>query len=220
MQTRRSFLATAATGAVAATAGCLDFILGDDLSFEATAASLAEATLSETGYEERRIKEQSMEREFEAGGESRTVGITNWLAEYDKSIDLSAIGGGDQRAATFTVLTTPQAEVLGQTFNPVGDMSAAEIVGLAQDRYEGFGSLSPQSETTATLLGSSTTVTRFSGSAELAETGQNVDLELQVAEAVKSNGDFAVAIGGYPEQLASRERSNFFAMLENVQHDG
>lgn len=221
MQTRRSFLAAAATGTVAGTAGCLDFILGDDLNFEATAASVSESALSETGYEERRIRKQSAEREFEAGGESRTVGITNYHAEYDRSIDLAPIGGGEQRAATFTATTTPEADVLGQAFNPIKDMSAADIVEIAQSRYEGFGTLSRQGEATAPFLGQSVTVVRFTGSADFADSGQQFDVELQVVDqAVKSNGDFAIAIGGYPEQLADRERENFFAMLEGVQHDG
>lgn len=219
MQTRRSFLAAAAAGAVAGTAGCLDFLLGDDLSFEASPASVGESTLSETGYQERRIREQSMEREFEAGGESRTVDITNYSAEYDKSIDLSLIGGGSQRAATFTAFTTPQAKVLGETFNPIKDMNAADVVEIAQNRYEGFGNLSREGETSATFLGNSVTVVRFTGTAELAESGQEVDVELQVVdEAVKSNGDFALAIGGYPQRLADRERPDFFTMLEGVQH--
>lgn len=219
MHTRRSFIGAAGGAGIAATAGCLDFLLGDDLTFEATAASVRETTLSETGYAERRTREQSMEREFEAGDESRTVGITNWHAEYDKSIEIPGVGS--QRAATFTATTTPQAEVLGQTFNPIDDMDTDQIVGIAQDRYEGMGTLQHQGERQATLLGKTTTVNRFTGSAELADSGQEFDVEIQYAEAVESGDDFALAIGGYPQQLAERgERDDFFAMLEGVQHDG
>lgn len=220
MLTRRSLLAAGATAAFAATAGCLDFLLGDDLSFEATPASVASSALSETGYEEREIAEESIERTFEAAGESRTVDVTNWRARYDKSIDFSGIDAGSQRAATFTVYTTPKAEVLGETFNPVGELSAQEIVEVAQDTYEGISNLERKGEETVTLLGESTTATRYSGDADLAETGLTVDVELQVTEAVSSGDDFALVICGYPERLADSEREDVHAMLDGVQHDG
>lgn len=220
MPTRRSLLAAGATGGLAATAGCLDFILGDDdLSFSATQATVSEEALAEAGYQERRAREETMEREFEAGGSSRNVSVTNWYTEYDRTIDLSLLGG-EQRASTFTAITTPKAKVLNQTFNPVGDMSTAELVQTVQDRYEGFGNLEERDSQSATLLGKSTTVTRFTGTAEHQATGTEIDVELQVAEAVGSNGDFALAYGAYPQRIADTERDNYFTLLDGVEHDG
>lgn len=220
MPTRRSVLTASATAGIVATAGCLDFILGDDdLSFSATQASVSESALAEAGYQERRVREESLEREFEAGGSSRTVSITNWYAEYDRTVDLSILGG-EQRASTFTAITTPKAKVLGQTFNPVDDMSTAELVQTVQDRYEGFGNLEEQGSQSATLLDKSTTVTRFTGTAEHAASGTEIDVELQVAEAVGSNDDYALAYGAYPQRIADSERENYFTLLGGVQHDG
>lgn len=220
MHSRRSLLASGATGALVATAGCLDFILGDDLSFSASPASVSEDALESAGYEENRTSEQSYEREFEAGGESRTVGITNHYAEYDRTVDLSILGIGSQRAATFTAATTPQVEILGETLNPIEDMSWEEILQRAQGRYGGIEDLQRVGEFDTTLLGTETTVTRFHGSAELGGTGQNVDIELQASDAVGSNGDFAFAVGGYPQQLADSERDNYETLVAGVQHDG
>jgi hypothetical protein len=220
MHSRRSFLASGAAGALVATAGCLDFILGDDLSFSASPANVSDDALDSTGYEENQTREQSFEKEFSVGGESRTVGITNHYAEYDRSIDLSGLGIGSQRAATFTAATTPKVEVLGETFNPIDDMSPAEILGRAQGRYGGIDDLQEVGEFDTTLLGKETTVTRFHGSAELGDTGQNVDVELQVSDVVGSNGDFALAIGGYPQQLSDSERDNYETLVAGVQHDG
>lgn len=220
MQPRRSFLASGAAGALVASAGCLDFILGDDLSFSASPASVSEDALASAGYEENRTREQSLEKEFEVGGESRTVGITNHYAEYDHTVDLSVIGIGSQRAATFTAATTPQAEVLGETFNPIDDMSPAEILGRAQGRYGGIEDLQRVTEFDTTLLGDTTTVTRFHGSAQLGDTGQEVDVELQVSDAVGSNGDFVLAVGGYPQQMADSERDNYETLVAGVQHGG
>ncbi|GAB3683103.1 hypothetical protein GCM10028857_10070 [Salinarchaeum chitinilyticum] len=220
MPTRRSVLAAGASAGAVATAGCLDFILGnDDLSFSATQPSVSESALAESGYQQRRVREETLEREFEAGGSSRTVSVTNWYAEYDRTIDLSILGG-DQRASTFSAITTPKAKVLGQTFNPVGDMSTAELVQTVQDRYQGFGNLQERDSQSSTLLGKSTTVTRFTGSAEHAASGAEIEIELQVAEAVGSNGDYALAYGAYPQQIADSERENYFTLLGGVQHDG
>jgi hypothetical protein len=207
-------------GAIAATAGCLDFILGDDLSFSASPASVSEQALSDSGYEERRTNEQTFEKKFEAGGESRTVSVTNVYAEYDRTIDLSIIGAGEQRAATFTAATTPKAKVLGQTLNPLDDMSAAEIVRRAQARYQGLGDLQPRGEHTETIVGKAATVTRFTGTAELEGSGQTVDIELQVSEAVGSGDDFVIAVGGYPQQLADEERQHYVTLAGGIQHDG
>lgn len=219
MHTRRSLLTAGATAGVAATAGCLDFFFGDDLSFSATQANVSESALTESGYQERRIREETMEREFEAGGESRTVEVTNWYAEYDRTVDLSILGGS-QQASTFTAITTPKAEVLGRTFNPVGDMSTEELVQTVQDRYDGFGNLEERGDQSATLLGKETTVTRFTGTAEFSQSGQEVDVELQVSEAVGSGDDYALAYGAYPQQIADSERDNYFTLLGGVEHDG
>lgn len=220
MQSRRTFLASGAAGALVATAGCLDFILGDDLSFSASPASVSENALASAGYEENRTREQSLEKEFEVGDESRTVGITNHYVEYDHTVDLSAIGIGSQRAATFTAATTPQVEVLGETLNPIDDMSPAEILRRAQSRYGAIEDLREVAEFDTALLGEQTTVTRFHGSAQLGDTGQEVDVELQVSDAVGSNSDYVLAVGGYPQQMADSERDNYETLVAGVQHEG
>jgi len=220
MHTRRSLLAAGAA-ATAATAGCVDFLLGEDLSFEATAASVAVAALEATGYSERRVTDQSADQTFEAAGESRTVGITNWRAEYEKSVDLSGIGGsGLVPAATFTVVTSPKAEILDQTFNPLRELSTADLASMAQARYQGFGTLEEAGETTATLLGSETTVTRFEARAGLTDTDIDPPIDLHVSEPVTSGSDFALVVAGHPQAIAGRERENVFRLMEGVRHDG
>lgn len=220
MPTRRTVLAAGTAASLSATAGCLDFILGeDDLSFEATPASVSESALNATGYEERGVEDESMDHTFEAGGESRTVGITNWRVQYDKAVSVSGIPGS-QRAATFNVLTTPKAEVLGETFNPIDDLSTAQLIGRAQSNYETTGSLQETGERTAQVLGTDTTVTQFEGSAELTDADLEVPLTLHVSEAVGSSDDFAIVVGGYPSPLAGSERENFFTLVDGVQHDG
>lgn len=225
MQTRREALGAMGVAIIGGSAGCLDTIpfVGDEpVEFEATPASVPDSTLQETGYEEQGTEEVVVERTFEAGGESQDVVVTNWQAEYDKSVDLGELGLGDQeqRAAIFTALTTPQVDVLGRTFNPVADMDAAELAEMIQDRYEGIDDLQQVGEETAPVGGQSTTVGEFETEAELAAAGTTVDLTLHIAEAVESGDDLIVAVGGYPQALRDQELDNIFALMAAVEHGG
>lgn len=221
MLTRRRALLTTAVAASATTAGCLDLLFGDGLEIEATAASVSQAALDETGYEKHQESDQTVEREFEVQGETRSVSATNKHAEYDRSIDLSVVGLGSQRAATFSAFTTPKAEIGGKTLNPIDNMDEGDIVQRAQARYGGIGNLSRVGETSVTLLGESgTTATEFEGAAGLSGTGQDVDLTMHVTEEVESGDDFALAVAAYPTRLDSTERENAFTLIEGVQHDG
>lgn len=221
MPIRRRALLTATVAASAATAGCLDLLFGDGLEIEATAASVSQSALEATGYEEHQVTSQTIEREFEVQGETRSVSATNKHAEYDRAIDLSAVGVGNQRAATFSAFTTPKAEIAGESLNPIEDMNEADVVQRAQARYDGFGNLSQVGESSVTLLGESgTTATEFEGEAALSGTGQTVDLTLHITEEVGSGDDFALAIAAYPTRLDSIERENVFTLIEGVQHDG
>lgn len=226
MLSRRTLLGAAGVTLAGVTAGCLDqvpFVGGEPLAFEATPASVPAATLDETGYEQRRTEEATVERTFEAAGRSQDVVVTNWQAEYDRAVDLAELGlpvDQRQQAAVFTVLSTPQVEVLGRTFNPVGEMDADELAGMVQDRYDDAGRLDHVGDATATVAGESATVGEFETEAELVETGQGIDLTLHVSEAVPSGEDFLVAVGGYPSLLQTAEREHIFTMMDAVEHDG
>lgn len=220
MHTRRSVLAAGAA-ATAATAGCVDFLLGDDLSFSATAASVSDPALSETGYHRRRVRDRTVEQTFEAGGESRTVEVTNRFAEYERSVDLGVLGGaGSADAATFTAVTSPKVEVLGQAFNPIQDMSARDLAQRAQGRYGGFGQLDPVGESSVTLLGSGTTVTRFESEAGIDGLQTQPRIDLYVSDPVGSGSDFALIVAAHPQAISSREREHVFRLIEGLQHDG
>lgn len=224
MVTRRVALAASAGLLSAGLAGCTDVLFGEGLDIEATAPSVSESALEETGYEEHQVREMPIEREFEVAGETRRVRATNWQAEYDKAVDLSGIGLGDalgrQRAATFSAVTTPKAEIAGQTLNPIDDMDTSEIVARAQQRYDDFGNLRQVDETTTSILGETTTVDEFEGEASLTDADVTVDLTLHVSEAVESGDDFALVVAGYPTVLDASERDDAFRMIDGVEHDG
>lgn len=221
---RRAVLGT--VGAIGATglAGCLDRIpfLGDDpIEFSAEPVSVSANALDETGYEEQESGELTIERTYEAAGQSQDVVVTNWQAEYDKSVDGDAFGlpiGGEYRGAVFTALSTPQVSVLDRTFNPVGEMESEELAEMVQDRYEGMGDLSPAGEEQVTILGETTTVGEFITEASVVNDNAQVEIRLHIAEAVESGDDFVVGIGGYPTALEDEERPNVTTLLESIEH--
>lgn len=219
---RRTCLAIGGGLLLATTAGCTDRIpfLGDGpMEFESSLASVPQSVLDDTGYEKQQEEAIEINETFEAAGQSQEVVVTNWQAEYDKSLSLGPVDiDEDARAAVFTALTTPQVSVLGRSFNPVADMSSEELAEMVQDRFDDMGGFSHVADESATVAGESTTVGEFEGEADVADIGYRIDITLHIAEAVESGDDHIVGIGGYPTQLRSEERDNIFTLLESIEH--
>lgn len=218
-QSRRTFLARAgaAVGAAGLTslAGCA--ALEGDIEFGASAATVPQATLDQTGYQKHRTTQPVEEREFTAAGQSKTVKVTNIITEYDKAIDLSLLGLGRYQAAVFATLATPKVEVLGKTFNPVGEMSTDDLANLIQERYDSISLGAKDSEWDATIAGQTTTVARYPASANLIAAGMKVNLWLHLSEAVEAGEDFVVTFGAYPQRLDEADEMD--ALTAAVQHD-
>lgn len=213
--TRRRLLGAVGVGATAGLAGCLDVITGDEpVTFEATAATVGSATLDETGYEHQGTRSDTATREFAAGGESRSVEVVNRLAEYDRGVDVPTVGR--LQAAVFTAFSTPQVDVLGQTFNPVEDMSTGDLAEMIQQRYDRIQNLREEDSRTVSLLGESTTATRYAGEARLAGEGVTVDIYVTITEPVMDGEDFVLAFGGYPQIID--ERGAITTMIQGVEH--
>lgn len=209
---RRAYLAGGGSVLAAATAGC-GFILGTDAAtFEASAAVASDTVLQETGYEQESQEEKTIEKEFSAAGQTRTVTVTNVLTMYEKSVDLGPLG--KKRGAVFTCLTTPTVEILDRSFNPVADWSAEKLARLVQQQYSGFENLQKQTESQVTVGGSRTVQAEFVGDATLA--GSSVDVTLHISEAAELGDDFVVTFGAYP-QLKESEGDNVLALMESVQ---
>lgn len=215
---RRRLLA--AGGAVAATglAGCagLDFLTGSGpAQFDAELATVSDAALAETGYELHDIEEDVRTREFEAAGQTRDVQVTNQMAEYDRGVDLF---GERLQAAVFSVLSTPQVNVLGRTFNPVGDMSSEELAELIQDRYEGIRNVEERSEYTTTILGEDVRIVQYDADAQLAESGFTVDLRMHIADPIEAGEDFVIALGAYPRIIGDGDAVR--TLFNGIEHPG
>ena len=215
--TRRHALA--AVGAVGASslAGCtaLDVATGDEpAEFSAGTATVADATLSETAYELNEVTDQTVSREFEVAGSTRTVEVTNTVAEYDKAVELF-----DERyqAAVFAAVATPQVEVLGEAFNPIADFDADERAELIADRYENVSDLERGSEYSTEVLGADAEVVVYTADAEIEGTGVAVELEFHVGETVEAGSDFVLPLAAYPAVFGDGE--NVRAMMNGIEHE-
>ena len=224
MRSRRTFLTLGASTILAGTAGCSDRIpfIGDEpMEFSAQPAAVPQAVVDETGYEAQDLEDVVMEETVEAGGQSQLVVVTNWQAEYDKPIDVGGFGAvtnGQLRAGVFSVLTTPQVNVLGRSFNPIADMDSDELAEQVQDRYDGVDQLERVGDDTITIVGESTTVAEFEGEADLVGEGVTVNLTLHIAEAVPAGEDFIVGFGAYPTELRDEEQQHVMTLLESIEH--
>ena len=177
MAERRAYLTSLYTGLATATAGC-GFTLGNEPAMsEASPAAMPDSTQEGTEYQFTENEEMEVERGFPAGGQSKTVVPTNVLRKHEKSITLPQ--PGDQRAGVFTVLMTPKVEVLGETFNPIEDISAKDIAKMVRDRYSGFDGLEHVGQSEVGTNGNTTLQVNFATSASLA--GSPVDINSTAA---------------------------------------
>lgn len=197
------------------TAGCVGVLTGSEpLTVEAEPVSVTAAAQSDAGYEAGRTTTQELEREVTVAGQTRDVVVTNHVAEYSRTVEVGPLGTGE--FARFVVVSTPAVDVLGQTFNPVGDMSDRELAELAQDQYQDLRNLRSAGERTVTVLGTETTVSRFTADATVGDTGQTIEVTLHVTR-VRDGGDFIVVIAAHPTAIPG-ETERVDTMLGGVRH--
>lgn len=218
---RRRFVATAAVGSVGASAGCLSGLIDDATTFEASPIRVSEDAAAEAGYEYTGTEELVEEREF--AGE--TVEVTNYITEYTRTIDLPLDGlGSDPEAGVFALVSTPQVSVAGEEFNPVGEMSKAELVEYLQEQYEDLevgDNVGGNAVERDRIDGLDVTISfdRWTGSATLhGET--EVDVYVNVAKAEHA-GDHLVVVAVYPDDEnvpMETEEDRAETMTEGIRH--
>jgi hypothetical protein len=197
--TRRELLGGLGAGVAAATAGCSGQLTAEGAAFGAAELSLSASVQDETDYTHYRTEPLTITRQFERFGFSREVEVTNVVSEYDRSIDLPALGTR-LRAAVFATLSTPQVNILGRSFNPVADMPAPEIVAMIQEHYDQIRDVQEDGTFETTVGDEPAEVTRFTATARLLVGATPVDVEvyLYVSEAVTVDEDLLVGIAVHP----------------------
>lgn len=198
--TRRDLLAGVGAGIAVGAAGCTS----GGASFGAAEATLSTSVQSDTGYSHHRTTEDTVVKEFGRFGFSRSVEVTNVVSEYDRAIEIGLLDARLQ-AAVFAVLSTPQVRIVGRSFNPVADMTTAEIAELIQERYDGISDVREDGSFTAPVAGESTTVTRFTAKARLVAANVGLDVYLFVSSAVEVGEDFLVTLAVHPQAHGRKE---------------
>ncbi|MBZ6493548.1 DUF6517 family protein [Natrinema longum] len=206
---RRSVLAGAGVGTIASLSGCLG-LLGMD-EHESSPAGVEGGAREETGYEQVAIEELPVDRDVGVGPVSETVSVVNYMTTHEKAVDIAPLEQR-QRAAAFNVVTSPQVSVLGQELNPLEEMSTGELVDLVRNNYDGIENISRDEDAEITVLGQSTTRTRFTADAEF--DGHSMDVDVHVTEAVDADDDLLVTIGVYPQQLRPQEEADIVSLVE------
>ncbi|WP_048078479.1 DUF6517 family protein, partial [Halorubrum sp. AJ67] len=182
--------------------------------FTAGTATVADGTLSDTGYELNDVSEETLSREVEAAGQTREVRVTNTVAEYDKAVELF---GERYQAAVFAAVTTPRIEVLGQALNPVAEFSTRERAEIILNRFENVGDLERGSEYTTTVLESDADVVVYTAQGEIEGTGASTELELHIGEPVSVDDDFVLPLAAYPAAFSDGE--NVRLMMNGIEHE-
>ncbi len=212
--TNKRALGAVALAVLMTTAGC-GFITGSEsLNFDANQATVSDAALSDSGYEEVQVEAANITRNFTVAGQTRNVSVTNWIAQYEREVSLGPLG--DQRAAVFATFSTPAVEVLGQTFNPIDDLDDRQIIQRFQDRYDSVSVGQQVNTTQVQALGGERNVSTYEGTAQLS--GNDVEVYINFAR-FRHGDDYIVALGVYPQRLDG-ERSRMMTMFSGIEHDG
>lgn len=213
MRTSGHLLLAGIVAVLVVTAGCIGVLTGSEPAvFQASEAGVSQEALSSTDFQLADQQSPWVNQTVTVAGQDRDVRVQSHVTRYEIPPQVSVTGGVTY--GQFAVASTPQASVAGQAFNPVGDMSYREML----QRFSGdSGSLQDVERVDSrelTVLGSSTEVVRFSGTATYQ--GQEVPVYVEVTR-VQDDGDFVVAVGGYPQE-AEDVRPQVRTMFESIQH--
>lgn len=207
------FALTALVSLLVVSAGCTGLITGETVEFDAAEATVDDETLSSTGYEGGNVTAQTTTRNVSVGGQERTVRITNQVTQYSRSGELRGVPVSE--LSSFIVLSTPGAEMAGQTLNPVADWSDRRIVDQVAQRSGTVRDITFQENRTVQSLGESREVSVFNGTTERA--GQEVDVRIHVTS-FEHEGDVLIGVSVHPVEIDERE--NVDDLLGGLQHSG
>jgi len=219
MAVSRRHLVPLLVGLLVASAGCGSVLTGDGpLEFGASDASIGAGALDTAGFEETRDQEVTLNRTVEVQDEERQLNISNHVAVYEMSSD-----DAEDVPVAVAVVSTPQANTLGVSLNPVGSMPLDEAISFATDAGAQFGGDVRDVERVdtweATVLGEEREVAKFSGTVET-ESGETVDAYFHLVR-VEHDDDIVLVAAAYPQALEDEgvvSREDLGPLFEGVEH--
>ncbi|MFB6251791.1 MAG: DUF6517 family protein [Halobellus sp.] len=195
------------------TSGCLGFVSGDEpLTLSADPAAVADAAAQDARYTTNGTEPLEFNRTVEVAGQERRIEATNYITPYTKRMEVGSLGETD--VGLFTVVSTPAADVGGQTLNPIGQFSNERLVQFVQQQYSGLSDVQRVGARNITVQGTETRVTKFSATSTIQ--GQEIDVYVHVTK-YRHGDDYIFGLGVYPQQLDGEE-ANVIAMLRAIEH--
>ncbi|ELY64560.1 DUF6517 family protein [Natrinema versiforme] len=214
---RRSLLAAGATGTIALTAGCLDFVLGNGpLEFDSDRVAPTDGALEETGYDEKEVTEETIDRTVELpAGIERDVEASIWTSVYSKQLEYR---GQEREGSAFAAVSIPGMEVAGRSVNPLDDMSNEELLAEFLNQIDGergeIRNIQHEESFELSILDGARETDVFIGESELA--GEPIDIEIKITS-FDHEDDLLVLLGTLPK-MNTKESANVEVLMESVEH--
>lgn len=214
----RTTLATLLLAGLITTTGCLGFITGESaLTATSSDVAVSDSALSATDYEPVREQTLSVNETISVADQERTVKATSHLRVYSRDVPIEVQNvtlPADATVTRFAVLSTPKAEIAGQSLNPIGHLSEKELVTRFLQEDDEIGGLDFARNRTAESLGGQHTVSTFSSTIQITE-HVKIPIRLHITT-FPHNDDYITAIAIHPEQFDEGERID--QLLSGLEH--
>lgn len=187
---------------VVVTAGCT----GGGFAFDASPATVSDDALDEAGYDGEPPEAHTVNETIEVAGMNADVTATTWTAVYS-----------DDQGASLVVVSTPNAEIAGQSLNPLTRLSNRELVERALDQLDNADAeikdVREVDSEQRSILGQDVEVITYLATAESDHGEMDVNLHLAT---VQHEDDVVIVVGIHPEQFD--ERTTILDLMEAIQH--
>lgn len=197
---------------VLSTTGCLDVLTGEkSLSVTSDPVDVSDEALAATEYELARNESPEFNASVSVAGQNRSIEATSHLREYERNTDLVVT---EVTITRFVVLSTPKAEIAGQTLNPIEDRSNGQLIEQLLKNYQGVNTPQFEGNRTTAALGSQRTVSTYSAKANIVE---GVDIPVTIHVTTFPHGDdFITVIAVHPSDLNEQQRID--QLLGGIKH--
>lgn len=194
------------------TTGCLGFILGDNaLSIESEPVAVSNSTLSDTDYEQVRGDAITFNTSVSVGDQERTVNATSHVREYSRDANFPAT---DMAVTRFVTLSTPKAEVGGESLNPIGDRSNSQLAERLLGSYDGIESPEHVNNRTVTSLDGERTISTYEATAQIT---QNIQIPVMLhVTSFAHDDDYITVLAVHPKQIDEQARID--RLLAGLEH--
>jgi hypothetical protein len=235
---RKRILAVCGLLAVLACSGCVAFITGDTVEFESEPAIVPNETATANGFTLQEYNETNINESIEIVGQEREIRISFHQAVYSsigpdnvttngsvdpESVDREALNESMQngsslnetlRPTALTIISVPDAQVLGQSVNPLVRLPNDELVKRFGSNEGSVSNLEESSTRQVSMLDSETEVSVFESTAE--RDGQSSDAMVSIAK-LPHEGDVVIFVGIEPGANET-DAGTIDTFLENVEH--